>query len=83
MSGGGPYFQNKFWQKNLSTRYLPILIQFEVEPFLHSINLPDTESTKDPLLVAKPISSDSDEISTVVARNVHVTMCQNGGGFNR
>ena len=77
---GGPYFHNKFWQKN---RYLPILVQSEVEPFLHSTNTPDTEKTKDPLVVAKPISSDADEIPPVVARNVQVTICQNGGGLNR
>ena len=67
---GGPYFLNKFWHKNPYTRYLPILVQSEVEPFLHSTNLPNTEQTKDPLIVAKPISSDADEIPPVVARNV-------------
>lgn len=81
MSGGGPWKTNKFWLKNPTTRYIPLVAQSNLEPFLTPSNLPDTKSSRDPLLIAKPISSDSEEIPPETKRNVHITICQNGGSL--
>ena len=56
------YSYFKFWLKKPSSRYIPLIVQANLEPFLKPTNLPDTKSSSDPLLIAKPISNESEEI---------------------
>ena len=75
------YSYFKFWTKKPSSRYIPLLVQANLEPFLKPTNLPDTKSSSDPLLIAKPISTDSEEIPVETKRNVQIIICQNGGSL--
>ena len=70
------YSYFKFWLKKPSSRYIPLLV-----PFLKPVNLPDTKSSNDPLLLAKPISTESEEIPVETKSNDQITICQNSGSL--
>ena len=72
MSGGGHF--KSYWISRKTPKYYPNIVKVgstNLSPFLEKSTLPDTEKSKDPLLVSKPVTNKEENIVHESDRIIH------------
>ena len=72
MSGGGHF--KSYWISRKTPKYYPNIVKLgatNLNPFLEQSNLPDTEKSKDPLLVSKPVTKKEENVVHESDRIIH------------
>ena len=72
MSSGGHF--KSFWCSRKKRQYFPTINRLgsvNLSPFLTENSLPETDKSKDPLLVSRPASNKTEEIARETDRIVH------------